>query len=303
MKLVTTGKEYYRDYELFLYLSKDDPFNAQAGLNERFKIVFVDEGTGIISINGRRNLFIAPAVFCFNETDHYILENENGIKTQTIWFHPNIINKAFDFDTVRKGASYLSRNELQDYYWLEVFAHGPDNFHGQLTVGPGTFRRVKDLFDSIGKELELQHDDYWPCRSRTYLMELLFLLKNLSTLPESAENIDLSKTPGDMCEILLYLYSNYMKKITIEDLTDRFHINRTTLNKLFNQVTNMPVMNYLIRLRMHLASQMLRETTLPVSEIISRVGFNDQAHFGRVFKKHFGYPPTEYREKHCFLLK
>ncbi len=297
MNLVTSGKKYYKDYELFLYLGSDDPFNAREGLNERYKIIFAEEGTGILNINGNGHLFMGPAVFCFNETDDYFLEYETGIKAWTIWFHPNIINKAFDFDTVRKGALYLSGTELQDFYWLEAFTHAPEDFHGQLNVGPGAFKRIKALFDSIGRELEFQYDIHWPCRSRTYLMELLFLLKNLSALPESLVNVDLSITPGDIGEILMYIYSNYMKKITIEDLTGNFHINRTTLNKLFNNATGMPVMNYLIRLRVYLASRMLRETILPVSEIINRVGFNDQAHFGRIFKKHLGYSPSEYRQK------
>ena len=60
--------------------------------------------------------------------------------------------------------------------------------------------------------------------------------------------------------------------------------------------------DYLIRLRLYLASKMLKETLLPVSEIIERVGFSDITHFGRMFKVHFGYSPTEYRSSHCTML-
>ncbi|NLM58063.1 MAG: helix-turn-helix domain-containing protein [Clostridium sp.] len=48
---------------------------------------------------------------------------------------------------------------------------------------------------------------------------------------------------------------------------------------------NYPVKAYLIKLRLFLASQMLAETSIPVSEVINRVGFNDVVHFSRIFRK------------------
>lgn len=60
---------------------------------------------------------------------------------------------------------------------------------------------------------------------------------------------------------------------------------------------NYPVKAYLIKLRLFLASQMLAETSIPVSEVINRVGFNDVVHFSRIFRKKFGYSPSEYRQK------
>jgi YesN/AraC family two-component response regulator len=47
-----------------------------------------------------------------------------------------------------------------------------------------------------------------------------------------------------------------------------------------------------------MASIMLRETMLPISEILNRVGINDNVHFSRMFKKHMGYTPSGYREKY-----
>jgi transcriptional regulator GlxA family with amidase domain len=51
------------------------------------------------------------------------------------------------------------------------------------------------------------------------------------------------------------------------------------------------------RLRLRMASVLLGETTLPVSEIMRRVGFGDATHFGRTFRKYTGYPPSEYRQR------
>jgi AraC-like DNA-binding protein len=65
----------------------------------------------------------------------------------------------------------------------------------------------------------------------------------------------------------------------------------------FRSSTGTSIIEYLVKLRIKIASTMLRDTMLPVSEILDRVGFNDSVHFIRMFKKHIGCTPSEYREK------
>jgi len=45
-----------------------------------------------------------------------------------------------------------------------------------------------------------------------------------------------------------------------------------------------------------MASVMLKDTLLPVSEVMERVGFNDSTHFSRTFKKYMGLSPSEFRD-------
>ena len=86
-------------------------------------------------------------------------------------------------------------------------------------------------------------------------------------------------------------------------MAQRFHTNRTTLTERFGLVTGQPVLSYLIRLRVRLASLMLRDTMLPVSEVMTRVGFTDSTHFGRTFRKHLGCTPSEYRTRFCWMMR
>ncbi len=61
-------------------------------------------------------------------------------------------------------------------------------------------------------------------------------------------------------------------------------------------------MTYLTQLRIRLAALMLRDTKLPISEVMWRVGFRDGTHFGRTFRKHTAQSPSEYREQYCWML-
>jgi AraC family L-rhamnose operon regulatory protein RhaS len=101
--------------------------------------------------------------------------------------------------------------------------------------------------------------------------------------------------------IILYLHAHYHEKITIPALTRAFHTNRTTLTERFRRATKMPIMAYLAHLRMRQASLLLRDTVLPVSEVMLRVGYQDSTHFWRTFRKHIGLSPSEYRDRYCWL--
>ena len=70
----------------------------------------------------------------------------------------------------------------------------------------------------------------------------------------------------------------------------------------FQKATGMTIISYLTKLRINVAALLLKDTFLPVSEVIDRVGFNDITHFGRMFKKYIGTSPTEYRQKYSWAI-
>ncbi len=57
----------------------------------------------------------------------------------------------------------------------------------------------------------------------------------------------------------------------------------------------MTPMEYITHWRMQIARKLLAETTSPIIEIAEGVGYQSEAAFGRVFKKHFERGPATYR--------
>ena len=66
---------------------------------------------------------------------------------------------------------------------------------------------------------------------------------------------------------------------------------------LFKGNTGFSPSQYLIRLRMSKAQELLRETTKPIIEIGMDVGYTSPSHFAHVFRKETGISPHEYRER------
>ena len=65
----------------------------------------------------------------------------------------------------------------------------------------------------------------------------------------------------------------------------------------FRGAFGMPPHRYLLTRRIERATALLRDTDMAVTEIALRWGFNDSAHFSRVFKAHFGVSPRTVRRR------
>ncbi|MCQ2413402.1 MAG: AraC family transcriptional regulator [Clostridia bacterium] len=97
-------------------------------------------------------------------------------------------------------------------------------------------------------------------------------------------------------EIHEYLISHIGERITIEELSYRFHINPTTLKTVFRKVYGDSLSAHVKQHRMEEAGRLLRETEMSVAEIAAAVGYENQSKFTVAFKSSFGKTPTEYRK-------
>jgi AraC-like DNA-binding protein len=203
-------------------------------------------------------------------------------------------------------------NDQMDYSSLQPFRHQSGN--GWLhDLGPVTAQRFHELLHTLRQQLQTQPDGFWPCRSRSYLIELLFMLVQvyLSETPESdRERPAMLNEPAqqvafpipaeseDIYPLLVYLFNNYNKKITITDLTKSFNTNRNTLSQKFKRATGTTVIDYVSKLRVRMACQLLKDTSFPIAEISDHAGYVDLTHFGRTFRKYTHLTPSEYRARY-----
>ncbi len=82
---------------------------------------------------------------------------------------------------------------------------------------------------------------------------------------------------------------------TLEDLSSLAGLSRTAFAQRFAKLVAMTPMNYLTLWRMQKARRLLNDQHLPIIEVALQSGYNSEAAFGRVFKKHFDVPPASYR--------
>jgi AraC family transcriptional regulator of arabinose operon len=94
---------------------------------------------------------------------------------------------------------------------------------------------------------------------------------------------------------LEFIEHNYHQNIKVQGIADYIGINRSYLTNCFKSVLNMSPQEYILNYRMAQASILLKNTSLPISEIAYKVGYDDALNFSKCFKKFYGINPTSFR--------
>ena len=85
------------------------------------------------------------------------------------------------------------------------------------------------------------------------------------------------------------------EKLSLGQVAKAVNMSAFYFCKMFKKVTGINFTDYLARVRIEKAKNLLLNPNLRVSEIAFEVGFQSLTHFNRVFKKILGQSPTEYR--------
>ena len=93
-----------------------------------------------------------------------------------------------------------------------------------------------------------------------------------------------------------YIQENLDKNLTLQQIADVVNLSISHLNRLFQQSKGISVYQYVIRCRIDRAKQLLKQKKLTVAQIATQVGFCDQSHFSRHFKKFIGVTPKVFRQ-------
>ena len=86
-------------------------------------------------------------------------------------------------------------------------------------------------------------------------------------------------------------------KLDVEALCGRYYISISSLQRAFAKHFAMSPKQYLIRIRMNRALELLAKNEISVKEIAFDCGFSDEKYFSRAFKKRYGYPPSQLKNK------
>lgn len=98
--------------------------------------------------------------------------------------------------------------------------------------------------------------------------------------------------------IVDYIKCSYNKTdLTVATICDYFNISHSYLCRIFKESHDCSAKNYILRLRMSEACRLLETTTLSVKEIAYSVGFKDNIHFMKIFKRYLDKTPSEYRKQ------
>lgn len=98
-------------------------------------------------------------------------------------------------------------------------------------------------------------------------------------------------------DISRYIKSNISEPIKTSDIAQFLGKSRVVLTTEFKNKTDMNLSDFINLVKIQEAQELLVRTDITLVEISDSLGFSSQSHFCKVFKKHTGDTPTEYRSK------
>ena len=97
--------------------------------------------------------------------------------------------------------------------------------------------------------------------------------------------------------IISYINENYMKPISLAQISQNAYLSPIYVSKVFKDATGESPINYLIKLRLSKACELLEDSNGSIKEIARQVGYADAYYFSKLFKKYYGISPVHYRRK------
>lgn len=111
----------------------------------------------------------------------------------------------------------------------------------------------------------------------------------------------MSNVDSRIVKVLEIMISNLHRPLPVGYMAASVNLSYSRLEHLFKAETGITLVNYLKRLRIEKARELLETTFLTNQQIIIKVGISDESHFVKEFKKVYGLRPGQYRKRHHAL--
>ncbi len=144
----------------------------------------------------------------------------------------------------------------------------------------------------IVREIQAQRIDYQEISSLLFRELVLIIGRYLKE--EGSVNSD---TLNEVERAISYFNENYTEEINIKEYATARHMSASWFIRNFKTITKLSPLQYIINLRITNAKALLINTDHPISKIASVVGFENALYFSRIFRKHTGMSPIEFKKK------
>ncbi|MBS0026683.1 AraC family transcriptional regulator [Chitinophaga sp. 22321] len=248
--------------------------------HNHFELIFIHRGSGTHCISGMNYPYNGPCLFLLAPCDAHHFEIAAAtaftfIKFTNVYLHGS-------------GSIRLQQSWNQELDRLLVQAREKRAFIPET-------KRMEQLIELVTEE--------WQDAKEENNETIFFLLQALFTMIKKAGDAELpSPAPAGgarVTEILHYIHEHIhqTEEIQIEQLADIFGYSKYYLGTFFKEQTGSTLREYVNRYKLHLLENRLHYSNFSLKEISYELGFNDQSHLNKFFRKYHDVSPSAYREQ------
>lgn len=203
---------------------------------------------------------------------------------------------ACDMDVLTVKTSILSHSALIYEKYVKPVISNRDFAHVQIDGRNSYAMLISEIFTEL---FALAADR--PAGYELDVIAYIHMLFRRLYLVYSDQKETFSSVPMDLTlqrKMSDFIYENYKKRITLDDIAASAGVNRSKCNALFRKYTQKTPIAFLGSYRLEMGSRLLAQTDENVAYVAQACGFSDQSYFNRQFLREYGCTPMEYRKMH-----
>ena len=225
-------------------------------------------GFGHIEFDNTKTVLGPGSCFLIPPNKTFIYKQDNEKPWEYIWFE-------FDGDAVPK---LLANTNFAKEYFFKI-----TSFNTVLK----TIDHYKNIYTKRKKDTDTIY-------STSFLLDIFASLIN--DCQRKIENTDLNKHELKIIKIKRYIEDNYNDPdLNIAIIANHFYFTQSYLTRLFKKYAKITPIQYLIKIRMEKASELLSQNNFSVLQVAESVGYKNQFYFSKEFKNYYGIVPSKYK--------
>ena len=164
-------------------------------------------------------------------------------------------------------------------------------------------RNVTGLSNEYEQLLGIFHREVPIFRFDAELRKQLFSKLNDIFLlaPKTDSKSEMTPMEKKIYSVTSYIHAHYFEDLSLDTLAQKFYISSCYLSHQFKDVTGFTLTDYIQMTRVRNIQSLLINTRVPITEAALSCGFASFSQFNRVFQKHIGMSPSQYRKRNQML--
>lgn len=227
--------------------------------------------------------------YLINDTDEYTMKEGD-----VILINSNIPHSTVAYpDTCYIPIIFSHKDESSDNLFP---GHMYLNYNDHIFIENGTPAAVelKDCITKMQQEY-VGRLPYYQDYIKSDMHKLIAVLLRYDMISDASKIIKSDNIKRFM-PVIEYVNKNYMKHISLEDVSHILHIDKSHFCRVFKSTFDISFVDYLNAVRLFHAERMLISNKESIAAISDKCGFSTPEYFGKIFKKHKNYSPTSYRK-------
>ena len=247
------------------------------------ELVIITEGYGIHSIDGIDYPVSAGDIFVFQGKTKHHFKERHGLSMHNIMYDNRRLQHSFK--NLQGDAGYNAM------FLLEPAYRRRHRFKSRLRISRRSLAHVEAIVHKIQDEQEQQL-----AGSDTLMLSMLLELIVFFSRQYSKVDIPQAKALYRIGKIIGRLETQYKKDWNITQLSKVAGMSKSSLISTFKNATGYSPVDYLIRIRLQKAAELLIETEESLGEIAVQCGFHDSNYLTRQFRRVYNLTPRQFRK-------